>query len=178
MVVQNFQCLDIQVFHIINSWPHSFLLNSIALLIHFLTYGGVVLLVLLYLEWQTKNPKKQLLSKLGLYAFLLINLLTEIILKFSVRRLRPYDSLDQVYIVLPKPGGFSFPSTQTALAFSLATLFLLIFPKKIVSYIILGLAILTGLGRIYMGHHYPSDVFCGAILGIFISFLLRKVVTS
>jgi undecaprenyl-diphosphatase len=33
----------------------------------------------------------------------------------------------------------------------------------------------VGLSRIYIGVHYPSDVICGFILGIFITMLSEKI---
>lgn len=61
---------------------------------------------------------------------------------------------------------YSFPSGHTATAFSIATSLTLRYPDKpiiiAVSYLY---AAIIGYGRMYLGVHYPSDVFGGMIIG-------------
>ena len=58
---------------------------------------------------------------------------------------------------------FSFPSLHTALAFSI--LVPLLRRSKLIGVFWALFAILIGIGRVYQGVHYPSDIAAGMILG-------------
>ncbi|WP_412465417.1 phosphatase PAP2 family protein [Pedobacter sp. KLB.chiD] len=60
----------------------------------------------------------------------------------------------------------SFPSGHTASAFALATVLVLVFKKKKISFCCLSFAFLIGYSRIYLAQHFLIDVFFGAITGI------------
>ena len=67
----------------------------------------------------------------------------------------------------------SFPSGHTQCAFTfMMTMFLLV-PKYWYIYLILAFA--TAFERIYAGCHFPLDVFCGALEGIVISYIMIKI---
>ena len=86
-------------------------------------------------------------------------------IKEIVRRPRPEFTLN---LPITSHSVFSFPSGHTAAAFLLAVLLSKYYPKyKIVFY---SAAILTGFSRIYLGVHYLSDVFFGALIGVIIAF--------
>jgi len=89
-------------------------------------------------------------------------------LKQLVKRERPFVSLKDVYYRKDNSptDRYSFPSGHTTTAFSIATSLTLRYPDKpaviAVSYLY---ATVIGYGRIYLGVHYPSDVFAGMIIG-------------
>ncbi len=98
-------------------------------------------------------------------------ILTNIILKDYVMRLRPFESGNNVYLELwnnigsPKESGFSFPSGHvTATASAMTALFIML--KKKYSYIPIIVVLLMGLARIYLLAHYPTDVLAGIVVGI------------
>ena len=104
------------------------------------------------------------LGKSSLYALAGSHLVVQIMKRF-VTRPRPYLALDEVNIwekfILK---DYSFPSGHTTASFSLATVISVYFPA--VAPFVLILALLVGLSRIYLGQHYPSDVFIGSLIGI------------
>jgi len=86
-------------------------------------------------------------------------------MKRVVDRERPY----QKYPLLIHPylleDRASFPSGHTSTAFSTATTLSLEFKKWYVVVPAYTYAVMVGYSRLYLGEHYPSDVFAGAVVG-------------
>lgn len=59
---------------------------------------------------------------------------------------------------------YSFPSGHTTAGFALATALSIHYPA--IAPVVLLMAAAIGFSRIYMGMHYPTDVFVGAVIGI------------
>ncbi|MBC7325414.1 MAG: phosphatase PAP2 family protein [Moorella sp. (in: Bacteria)] len=83
--------------------------------------------------------------------------------KGLVGRGRPYLTLPGARYLSRPWQDFSFPSGHTAASFSLAVVFAMNFPA--LTWLLVAIAGLTGLSRMYVGMHYPSDVLGGATLG-------------
>jgi len=60
--------------------------------------------------------------------------------------------------------SLSFPSAHAMNWFSGGTLLFLFYPKRWVWF--LTFAFLVALSRVYVGVHYPSDIFAGAVIGM------------
>ena len=69
----------------------------------------------------------------------------------------------------------SFPSGHSSAAFSLATSLSLNYPKWYVIAPAFLWASATGYSRLYLGVHYPTDVFAGAVLGSGTSWLAFEI---
>ena len=96
-------------------------------------------------------------------------------MKEVVRRERPYEALSDVHTNhLESADPYSFPSGHASSAFALATLLTLRYPKPAVYIPAFVWAGLVGYGRMYLGLHYPSDVFAGALLGAGSAYLVYK----
>ncbi|MEO1172031.1 MAG: phosphatase PAP2 family protein, partial [Myxococcota bacterium] len=71
----------------------------------------------------------------------------------------------------PAPG---FPSSHASNLFAQATLFSYFYPR--LTPVLLAIASVTGFSRVYLGKHYPLDVFAGAVFGALCGALAIAVV--
>lgn len=100
-------------------------------------------------------------------------LLTNVLLKNLVARIRPYERIGGLFLLAERPGDFSFPSGHTAASFAVAAALYMGGYKKSGG-TALAFAALIGASRLYLGVHYPTDVLGGAIVGIFSAWTVRK----
>lgn len=94
-------------------------------------------------------------------------------------RLRPCHTPDLIFVVhtVEKCGGqFGFVSSHAANSFALAFFISGLLRKSYrwVPYLMYGWATLTIYSRVYLGVHFPGDVLGGAILGMFIGWVVLK----
>ena len=99
--------------------------------------------------------------------------------KNTFQRLRPCHNeaiSNLVHIVNNKCGGqYGFVSSHATNTFAFTVFISLFFNKKWISYSLIFWAIIVSYSRIYLGVHYPLDVFGGAILGFLIGILVFKL---
>ena len=119
-------------------------------------YAAVVFYALFGLDFEWKNALCALVFPAA--CLVLVSVLRKLF-----RRKRPYEK--GIVPLVEKPAtGNSFPSRHTACAFVIATVVAAYFP--------LGGGILYGVGlgiaclRFLFGHHYPTDLLGGILLGV------------
>ena len=139
-----------------------------------------------------KNYKKHLL-KILIAIILLITISDNIssrLLKKNVKRYRPTHHIelqDKLHLhqyedgSVYRGGKYGFASSHASNTMAIAVFALLLLPKshrKWTSLLIIWSLIIC-YSRIYLGVHYPSDIFAGLIIGAlaagFIYYLLRKI---
>ncbi|MFE8700100.1 phosphatase PAP2 family protein [Cytobacillus sp. FJAT-54145] len=91
-----------------------------------------------------------------------IAFLVDLTFRFFLYRPRPFIKR-RVGILIPSKVNSSFPSKHTLLVFAVSTSILLY--QRTLGLLMTGLSLLTGLSRIWVGHHYPSDIIGSALLG-------------
>ena len=79
------------------------------------------------------------------------------------RRKRPWVDRD-VLVVGIRTTDASFPSGHSASSFAAATALASFYPKA--SPLVYALASAVGLSRVHLGHHFPSDVAVGGLIGV------------
>jgi undecaprenyl-diphosphatase len=133
---------------------------------------GLIWIVIAIVLLCFKKTRK--VGVLTLIALLLSLIVDNVILKNVVARIRPYEVIDGLQILIEKPKDYSFPSGHTGSAFAAAIVLVQMLPKKY-GYPMVVLATLMGFSRLYVGVHYPSDVICGAIIGTVIGIVVYRM---
>lgn len=162
--------MDTSLFRAINNWP-----DSLAPIFVFFSEAtknpvGKILFAILALALLI-NPKTR---KALLFAILAVGLanLTCDVLKAGLQGTRPCVDLDNINLRVGKLTSFGTASAHSANMAAVATVFLKLHGKW--GLIWFGVAIITGLSRIYVGVHYPYQVALGWLVGAFCAYLLLE----
>ena len=143
-------------------------LNPVARFITALGNGGLVwiLLALVLLVFrQTRKDSLYCLPVLGL-----ATLINNVIIKNIVQRVRPYEVVEGLTILIAPESSWSFPSGHSCSSFAMATAIFLAFRGRGGAWAYLP-ATLIALSRLYVGVHYPTDVLIGAVIGTLVAVL-------
>ena len=87
-----------------------------------------------------------------------------LILKPLIARERPCWLNEEIQLLVSVPQDYSFPSGHTLHSFMVASV-IMMYDKRI-GIPSLVLAALIGFSRLYLYVHFPTDVLCGALLGV------------
>ena len=165
---------DINLFYLLNKKIHCRTLNGVMKL--FTEFGSTafaVVLAVIFLLFHSILPD-------GLGAVLVLNLIgSQIIiqlLKRIVNRQRPYKTHGWVLSIKPPKCQYSFPSGHTSSAFSIALVVASFIPG--LKFIIIPVAIMVGMSRVYLGCHYPTDVFIGFFISCTVFLIVAQIFTS
>lgn len=95
------------------------------------------------------------------------------ILKAIIKAPRPFQVLKEIKGKrLTTATGYSFPSGHASVSSSMYSAIAIAFKKKTLSIICAIAIVLVALSRMYLGVHWPIDVFGGITIGITLSFIL------
>lgn len=87
-----------------------------------------------------------------------------VLIKKTVRRVRPFRKLDNIKVGKFPLKDYSFPSGHTTAIFALVTPLTLVVTPAI-AIMLSGVALLVAFSRIYWGYHYPLDCVAGGMIG-------------
>ncbi len=87
-----------------------------------------------------------------------------LIMKPLIARERPCWLNEDIQLLVAVPQDYSFPSAHTLYSFMVATV-IFMYDRRI-GIPSLVLAALIGFSRLYLYVHFPTDVLCGALLGV------------
>ncbi|WP_227935410.1 undecaprenyl-diphosphatase [Alkalihalobacillus deserti] len=128
----------------------------------------IFIFVLIFMLFRNYSHKKVALSAITTAAF---TLFINSVIRLVYFKPRPFVK-HRVGILIPSKVDSSFPSKHTLLVFAVATSIFL--RERVLGSIMLGLSVLTGLSRIWVGHHFPSDIIGSAFISIFTSIGIGK----
>jgi len=144
-------------------------------------YGMIILtlvLLVLSLKYRPLRPMRFMLL-LVIVGFIIGYLGLTIVLKGLIGRARPFTEFDllsptpsNAWILFTNPtitfNDPSFPSGHATAGFIFATPLLLLYKKNWIRILALAYGILVAYARIFIGVHYPLDVFVGSLIGILV----------
>ena len=137
-------------------------LDPIVLFLTALGNGGAVWIALTACFLiQKKYQKTGIAMALSL---ILVALITNVLLKNLVMRPRPYTMIPELH-ALVTAADWSFPSGHSTSSIAAAFVMFRELPRNI-GVPALVLAVIICLSRLYVGVHYPTDVLCGAAIGL------------
>lgn len=151
--------MDLRLFQMINqlSGRNTMIDKLMILISNKIRYGYILILIIFLIK---NRFKKRVIFETG--GSVLITLFTHMFVKLFFYKPRPFKKR-RVGILIPSKMDSSFPSKHTLLAFAASTTIYMY--HRTLGIFMLGMSGLTGFSRIWVGHHYPSDIFGSAILG-------------
>jgi len=158
--------LFLKMNNLVNKWIN---LDSLAIFfakyfIYYLIAGAIFFVFLI----KTKKEKIRYIFLAGVSIIFSRLMITELI-RLVWYRPRPFIS-HQVNLLVEHSASGSFPSGHSVFLFTLA-MAIFFFNKKI-GIIFFALSFLVGLARVFIGFHYPLDIFGGFIIGVFSAWLV------
>jgi undecaprenyl-diphosphatase len=165
---------DTKLFIAVNRLPHPTAANIAADSVTLVTTGGWIWLVGLVFARITGVSDSRRAFQLAVPCVLGATSAVEWPIKSLFRRRRPFIDVVRALVIGRRPDGWSFPSGHTAAAFSGAWIVSTVWPRR--APVFFGMASCVGFSRIYVGAHYPGDVFSGAALGMLLAEAIRRPV--
>lgn len=167
--------IDYQLFTFVNSYNSIFfdeVMTAISGQILWLPYFALIIYFLIFKN-KLKNKWYGLLGLLFLVAAIGIADFSSVhLFKDNFTRLRPCHNqlfVDTVHLVDEHCGGqYGFVSSHSANFFSLAVFSSFFIKRKLFIFLSFFFAIIVAYSRVYLGVHFPADVVCGGLWGMFI----------
>ncbi|ASS68673.1 MULTISPECIES: undecaprenyl-diphosphatase [unclassified Paenibacillus] len=152
-----------QIFEIVNGWAgrYAWLDSLMVFCAEYLVFVMLGILALLWLTGRERNQKTVFQAGLAAGLALLVGML---LISPAVNHPRPFAASEHVHQLVAHAADASFPSDHSTLAFALAASVL--FAKRRTGLLLLAMALMTGLGRVFVGVHYPADIAGAAVLSL------------
>lgn len=135
-------------------------------------------LIILFYIFKTRKNYKAILICIGLL-IPCADMTSSLVLKPLIERPRPChqpEIFTKMKLVGDCGGKYGFVSSHAANTFAIATFIFLLFSAQKIWILGFLWAFLIAYSRVYLGVHFPLDVFFGAIIGIFYAYFIHKMV--
>lgn len=168
----NLMELNVDVFRTINDLGKQYTyLNPVFVFIA--EYMVFILLLSVIAYWFSRLEKNRMMIISASIAFIVAEIVGEVVGMFH-SNYQPFVELSNVTKLVERSVDNSFPSDHTILFFTFC--FSFYFFKKKCSYLWIVTAFLVGMSRIWVGVHYPADVFVGGVIGVVVAYISYLVV--
>jgi len=156
--------VDHKLFYFINRSLECDLLDTICPILTLPSFWLIPLVLMLYLVVRSEPKTGLAWALLLLLLFAVSDFVSSGLLKPFFARLRPCRALPDVHLLAYCSKGFSFPSGHATNSSAVAA-FSFALSRKTISLILIFIALLISFTRVYVGVHYPTDIFSGWIIG-------------
>ena len=180
-MLEKLEFFDRQLFLAINHC-HAPILDNVMFYISQIWIFAPLFVYWLYMVFSKYGAKKLLILIGFLSLLILLTDQTANQTKHAIKRYRPSHNLEiqsQVHTVNDYKGGmYGFFSGHSTNSFGVAMLLFLIFSKESLLFrsSFFAWAAMTAYSRIYLGVHYPSDIFVGFVVGMFWGYIIYRLI--
>lgn len=165
---------DLALFNAIHRfWGTSRVLDALGVfLANTLTYLMVAGMAVFIFQTAHSNRERIFVAAQMFLAYLISRWFLTANIAMIVKRVRPFETLGFTPPFFPVTNG-AMPSGHTSALFSIAFVMFTVNPRWGAVYLVLSL--LVGLGRVFVGVHWPSDILVGMLVGLASGFLVYKL---
>lgn len=160
--------IEYEILELISNTLQSSFVDKIMILFTTLGNNGIIWVILCALLLICN--KTRYIGMIALFALLLSEISSNIVLKNVFMRNRPFVDMPKIHLLIRTPISYSFPSGHTTSSFAACGVFGVYF-KRIYAFLSYILAIIISFSRLYLYVHFLSDVLFGVLLGFLCSLL-------
>jgi undecaprenyl-diphosphatase len=165
--------IDLMLFRCINgslnNWLFDVFFTFITEIKYFYPIYAVALAGLIYF----RRREGLVVVLLMILTIVISDQISSSLIKPLVGRIRPCSALEGVRLLVGCGGGKSFPSSHAVNNFAGVFVLSSFFPRQAPWLYVF--ACLVALSRVYVGVHYPSDIYAGAVIGTSIGVLVMAI---
>ena len=156
--------MDYRLYHAINQFVfhHAWLGRGLATIEDWAVPVVAIATFALWLFARPGGNRKWKLASTSALASAGLGLLANQLVAQFWHRARPFASHPSAHVWGSRSHDPSFPSDHASAAFGIA--FAVLLYDRVVGSIFLAAATLIGVGRVFIGAHYPADVFAGCLV--------------
>ncbi len=165
--------IDIYLFRLVNrGLSCGFLDKFMPILTNVENWLIVYVILFVWLLWKGGRDGR-ILAAVLIATVIISDQLNSEIFKSMFDRLRPCSVLEDVNVLVNCGKGRSFPSSHAVNNFAAAVVLGAHFRQY--RWIYIAVAAIVSFSRVYVGVHYPMDIFAGALAGVTIGLLMAVV---
>jgi membrane-associated phospholipid phosphatase len=170
------QTVDYRVYHAINHLVlrHEWLADGWATFENWSVPALALATVALWLFARPGGERKwKLASACALASAALALLINQVIAKLIWDRRRPFAAHPSAHVWGARTHDASFPSDHASASFAIG--FAVVMFDRVIGGLFLAAAVAIGVGRVFIGEHYPLDVAAGCLVGLAAALLVVKL---